>query len=91
MAVMNQKFYKMTMTLNNCHLVIKMLTKHLQHTLRSLEKNMGFYDTYSRAFEDFLSEVHTLSNAQLTLQIIDPVTPEIYLKAIVYDLHKLLN
>ena len=39
---------------------------------------MGFYDTYSTAFENSLSALDTLSNATLTQQIIHSVVQERY-------------
>ena len=50
LTVTNIRFYIMTMTLNNHHSVIMMLTKAI--TIQIKEKRQGFYDTYSTAFED---------------------------------------
>ena len=51
-------------------------------------KYVGFYDTYSKVFEDFLSALDILSNARLAQQIIGAPTLDIYLRVISYDLQK---
>ena len=51
-----------TMTFNNHHLAIKMLTKEFTAYSSVFRKYMAFYHTYSRTFEDFLSAVDALSN-----------------------------
>ena len=84
----NKNFYRMTMTLNNYHLAIKILKKTFTACRKVLRKYVGFCDIKNRAFEDFLSALDALSNARLTQQIIDPVSPERYLRAIAYDLQK---
>ena len=53
-----------------------MLTKAITAHIKNLRKYMGFYDTYSKAFSDFLSALEAFYNARMTHQIIDPVTLE---------------
>ena len=88
LTMKNNTFYKTTMTLNNHHLVIKMVTEALMEYIEVMTNYMGFYDTYNRVFEDFLSILDPLSNAKLKHQIIDTVTLERYLRSISYDLQR---
>ena len=78
----DQRFQKMTMTLNNYHLVIKMPIKAFTVYTKVLRIYVSFYDMYSRAFDNFLPALDALSNIRLTHQIINPVTLERYLRAI---------
>ena len=66
-----------------------MLLKAFTAYMKVLSKCLRFYDTYSRASKNFLSEVEILSNARLTHHIIDPVTLQRYLRPIPYALHKM--
>ena len=52
---MKGRFHRMTMTLNNHYLAIKMLTKAFAVYIKFLGKYMEFYNKYSRPFQDFLS------------------------------------
>ena len=65
-----------------------MLTKTVTVYTKVLEKYMKIYDTYSTVFKDLLSGLDSLSNVYLTYEVTDPVTLEIYLKVIKYDLQK---
>ena len=55
-------------------------------------KNFGkivkSYDTYNRAFEDFLSPLNPLSNVRLARKIIDLATLERYHRVMSYDLQR---
>ena len=66
-----------------------MLTKVFTPYTKVLRNYLEFHDTYTRAFENFLSALEALANARLTHQIIDQVTLERYLWAIAYDLQKI--
>ena len=54
--------------------------------IHGLREIYGILDTFSRAFEDFLSALTALQNARLTHQIIDLVTLERFLRAKTYNL-----
>ena len=47
------------MTLSNYHIAVKMLTKAFTAYIEVLRNYTGFYDSYSRAFEDYLSALPT--------------------------------
>ena len=70
------------MKLNNHHLSLKILTRAFPAYKKVVRTYVGFYATYIRAFEDFLSAMDALSNAFLTHQIIDPPTLDRYLRVI---------
>ena len=76
MTTTNDKFHGNTITLKNHQLAIKMLTKAFIAHTKVFHKYSGFYDTYTRAFEDFLSELDAFPNVYLTRQIIDTLTLE---------------
>ena len=56
LTVTNDKFYKMTVTLNNHHMAVKMFIKAFMEYTKIYGKYIGFYDAYSRAFEYFLQQ-----------------------------------
>ena len=80
----------MSMSLNNYHLSMKMQVNTFAEYITLLRKHMGFYDTYSRAFKDFLWVLDALATARVTCHIIDLIIQERYLKAIFYDIWKTL-
>ena len=85
---MNGKFCRMTVTLNHYHLKNNMPAKAFTVNTNVVRKYVEFNDTYTRAFQDFLSALDALSNAWLTHQVTALVAMERYLRAITYDLHK---
>ena len=58
----NDEFYRMTKTLKNHHLAIKMLTKVSTVYAYILRKYMGLYDACYEAFHDFVPVLDVLSN-----------------------------
>ena len=57
-----------TVTFNNHHLAIKMLTKAFAAYTKILRNICVYMTNITRLFEDFLSVLHPLSNARLTHQ-----------------------
>ena len=60
LRAMNDKFCRMTVTLNNHHFATKMLTKAFTSYTKALRKYIGFYNSYSTGFQDFLSVIDGL-------------------------------
>ena len=63
-----------------------MLTREFSAYAKVLRKYVGFYDTYSHAFEDICPALDALSNSRLTHQIIHPHMLDCHVKAMCYDL-----
>ena len=59
----NEQFYRMTVTLNNHHLVIKMLTKPFTACTNILRKDIDFYDAYNTTFQDFLFSTRCMTHS----------------------------
>ena len=70
------------------HSFSQLLKHHYFEVLvhKSTEKYIGFYDTYSIVFEDFLFSLDALSNARLIHHMLDLPTKDRYLRAISCDL-----
>ena len=66
---------------------IKCIQKSFTAYTKILKIYMGFYDTHSRPFEDFLP-MDAVSNTRLITKIIDLIKLERYLRVISYDLQK---
>ena len=78
------QFHETWIALNNRH-ATNMFIRTSAGYMKGLSKYDVFYDTFSKASQDFLSALDLLLDARLAHQIINPPKLDTYVRVIFYD------